>query len=305
MSWILSVDIGGTSFKAQAQDNQGSRSPVFQQETGSTDPENVLMAIMAHMAELKDSLKGDCLGIAGGFPGIVSSDSTILGSPHLPNWQGINLTTWFLENTQCPSIWTNDPNLAAYAELTTPAGLQSINLVMLTLGTGVGAGIILNRSIYSGSGFAGEAGHITVDPKGIQCACGRVGCLETVFSKLGLERAMTQSLGQILPGGVPELFEAAQDKQHPQYEKATDILRIAFDQFAVGISSILTLIDPDLLVLAGGLTGSGDFILKELKSHLNLRVKYPGYQLPTMVISSFGSQAGIEGGIALASENYL
>lgn len=310
MKWFLGIDIGGTSFKAQAFiESSQEFGELHKFETGSEDPQIVLDAIRDLYDQLKNQYGTDALALGGGFPGIVSAQSVILGSPNLPQWQGLNLVEWSRSTLSLPSAWTNDANCAALGELAQRSNIS--DLVMLTLGTGVGAGIVVNKKILTGRGFAGEAGHLHVQAEGELCGCGRRGCLETVFSKIGLEREIKSvfkgpQVESAYPNStvhdLPSLFAAAEQESHPQHESAMKIMDKSMDAFAIGISNILTLLDPEILVLAGGLTNSGEFILKELPKHLSTRVRYPGYSLPPIEISTLGDRAGVIGAVELAQQ---
>lgn len=305
MKWYLGVDIGGTSFKAMAysQDsNQSQYSELIQRETGSEDPQEVLKEIQSVYLSFKQNFGCDAQALAGGFPGILDSQSLVVGSPNLPAWQGIQLHEWSRQTLQVPSTWTNDANCAAYGELVQPGREGVMDLLMLTLGTGVGAGIVTHGQMVIGRGFAGEAGHVQVEEGGAQCGCGRRGCLETVFSKLGFERAILEHFGPESTMDLIELFEVAQDPQDSRFDQVQKIMDYAFDRFALGISNMVTLLDPEVIVLAGGLTNSREYILETLPRYLAQRIKYPGYTLPRIEISELGSLAGVKGAIGLARQ---
>lgn len=301
MNWKLGLDIGGTSFKAIAylEDTQ-KFSPLIQKETGSLEPQEVLKSIQEVYREFEEEYQAPAQSMGGGFPGILNPESRIIGSPNLPQWEGISLSEWTHKELGISSRWTNDANCAALAEVVQTGREEIQNLVMITLGTGVGAGIVLNRQVFAGSGFAGEAGHLMVEEEGALCGCGRRGCLETVFSKVGFERAIAKVFPQERSMDLPELFAIAQDPQHVDFPKVEPMMTHAFDAFAIGISNIITLMDPELIVLAGGLTQSRDYILKTLPQALAKRVKYPGYTLAPIEVSDLGSLAGVQGAIALA-----
>lgn len=301
MNWKLGLDIGGTSFKAMAYvvDTQ-EFSPLIQRETGSLQPQDVLKSITEVYREFEKQYQTPAQSMGGGFPGILNPESRIIGSPNLPQWEGISLSEWSHQELGIPSCWTNDANCAALAEVVQPGRETIQNLVMITLGTGVGAGIVLNRQVFAGSGFAGEAGHIMVEEDGELCGCGRRGCLETVFSKVGFERAIAKVFPKERSMDLPELFAIAQDTQHADFPKVQAIMDHAFDAFAIGISNIITLLDPELIVLAGGLTQSKEYILGTLPQALAKRVMYPGYTFAPIEVSDLGSLAGVQGAIALA-----
>lgn len=298
-TWYVGMDIGGTSVKlcASRQHQQiEHKCTLPSAELGAVEVLSQCIVQITEWAELYGSMP-TALGL--GFPGIISSTGTVLGAPNLPQWVGLPLQKWLSQTLHIPVKLANDANAAALAEaeyLHQHQGYQSV--VFLTLGTGVGAGIVIKGQIYEGAkGFAAEAGHITVEPQGFACGCGRRGCLEQYFSSKGILQIAREEFGTS-DQSVKQIFKKA--ALGSVTEQA--ILQRACDCLAIGLSNICTIIDPDCIVLGGGISKDGDQLLDLLEIALRDRLKYPGYTLPDLRISHYHEQAGSHGCLLLASQ---
>jgi len=210
-----------------------------------------------------------------------------------------------------PTVVDNDANVAAWAEFRFNVARTDKNMLFLTVGTGVGGGIILDGAVYRGSsGIAGEIGHLIVDPKsGILCGCGNVGCLEAVASGTALERmgraAAARDYNSKLTelAGSPErvtgkiIFEAA--------DKGDPVASLLFEELGnwlgIGIASLVNVLDFDSIVLGGGLAAAGELLLVPTRDSFNRHVFGRPYRsLPKIRLSRFGEAAGLIGAATLA-----
>lgn len=289
------VDVGGTTAKLVLCGDDGrlaAPAPVPTRGLAAAD------ALDAVAAALKQGAEGRPVVRCGvGFPGIVRNGTTVHGSPNLPQWTGVDLAGELgarlaSDSGPCAVRAANDANAAALAESRLGGKSAVRNLLFLTLGTGVGGGVVADGKILAGrGGFAGEAGHVTVDPDGEPCGCGRNGCLEAHFSELGLSAAAARAgLGELT---AKEIFDRAKAGD----AACLDLLDEGLDRLAIGISGMCALLDPEEIVLGGGIAKAGQFLLDALRPHLAERIKYPGYEIPKVRLAALGSDAGVLGAL--------
>src|SRR5690606_20970794 len=189
---IIGIDLGGTTVKFAILSSEGDIQQKWSIETdiseeGTKIVPSIIASIKKHI-EMYDMSTGDFLGIGMGSPGTVDAENgTVIGAYNL-NWKTLQMVRQQIEEgTGIPFFIDNDANVAALGEAWRGAGESEPDVVFLTLGTGVGGGIIVDKKLVHGAtGAAGEVGHITVEPNGFQCTCGKTGCLETVASATGV-----------------------------------------------------------------------------------------------------------------------
>lgn len=209
--YAIGVDLGGTNLRISAVDDQGT---LLEKVTLGTQVSKgrdfvvgeMVDAIRDLLARLKPS--GELAGIGIGVPGIIDMDTGLLrGSPNLPGWDNYPVHADIERRLGTPVILENDANAAALGEKWLGAARDFDSMVMLTLGTGVGGGIVLNGKIWHGmNGMAGELGHTTVEPNGHPCGCGNIGCLEQYASATAIVRMAREEIAN----GAPELTRAAE-----------------------------------------------------------------------------------------------
>ncbi len=204
----------------------------------------------------------------------------------VPKWQGYNITAHLECSFPCPVLIDNDANLGALAELWWGAGPAVKNLAYIKVATGIGAGLIINGRIFRGSaGVAGEIGHTAIDANGARCECGLNGCLTTfIGTQFLLERAAdharTSGSARPAPKTLDELVDAALDGE----PNAVELIRYTGQRLGIGVANMLNLLNPDTVVLGGGITRASDLLvgavresvgkmsLAESTSHAEIRV---------------------------------
>ncbi len=209
------------------------------------------------------------LGIGVGCPGAVnSSKGTLPRSPNLPGWAGLSLKDIFEKATGLPVCLANDANAAALGESFFGTGKNSKNFIYITVSTGIGGGIVINRELYEGSGFvAGEIGHSSIVPEGKKCACGKLGCLEAYAS--GTAIAGYYREGKKKKGlGAKEVGLAARAGD----KLAIESYRKAGYYLGIGIANLLNILNPEKVVIGGGVLKSAHKIfwatlMKSVKQH--------------------------------------
>jgi glucokinase len=230
-------------------------------------------------------------------------------APH-NTYRRLELRRLLHERTGLPTIVDNDANAAAWAEARFGAGAGCDDLVLVTVGTGIGGGLVLDGRLYHGEqGFAGELGHMIVDPDGDRCACGNHGCLEAMASgstlgRLGREAAAADPGGRLaaLAGG-PDLVTG-----EVVFAAATEgdkLARALFERIGhwlgVGVASLVTIFDPDLVVVGGGVAATGELLLAPARASFERYVHGRAHRdLPPVVPTRLGADGGLVGAATLA-----
>ncbi len=302
------IDIGGTSVKLGLFSDQGSlldkwEIPTRKEDSGSHILEDVAESINKKIAA--DKLDRErIIGIGIGVPGPVTEDGTVINCVNL-GWGVFNVAEETKRLTGFETKVGNDANVAALGEMWQGGGRGYKNLIMVTLGTGVGGGVILNGEILTGSnGAAGEIGHITVNFKEEdKCNCGRNGCLEQFASATGIVKEAKRLLEK------SEEPSKLRDVQHLSakvifdYAKEGDALSIELvDQLcrylAIAMSHIAHVVDPQAFVIGGGVSKAGTMLTDLIKKYYESNVLF-ALQNKDFKLAELGNDAGIYGSAKL------
>jgi glucokinase len=261
VSTFLGVDIGGTNIKIAAVAPGGRVLARGLLETRAGEgPTQAFRASHAAARTLAGATGVGAVGI--GCAGLVDARRGVLrGSPNLPGWAGTPLASLARRYFSVPVIVENDATCAAYGE-SFVRGARGRNLVAITLGTGVGGGIVVDGNIVRGaSGFGGEIGHMTVDPNGPRCRCGSRGCLESYAGSYGIVAAARRA-GRARAGTrrTPRTARAVLDAARAGDAVCRRAVREAGEHLGIAIASILDMLNPSVVVVAGGIAGSFDLL---------------------------------------------
>jgi glucokinase len=310
---VVSVDLGGTNLRVAAVSGDGAISErieeVSEARSGSESVlQKVLSAVKAVGLKMETSGR-HVSGVAMGFPGIVDPDKGIVHrSPHFPDWRDLDILTFFKREISWPIAVDNDANLAAAGEAWKGAGQGLKNFLMMTLGTGVGGGIVIDGRVFRGDrGFAGEFGHVCIETNGPECACGSRGCLETFVSATGILRLAEESgqadaREQLLEKlGKPLARTTAKDL----YEAALDgdmfsntLFKKMGYYLGIGIASLVNTVGVETVVVGGGVAEAWDFFIEPTKKELAQRTYEETARAVRIVKSALGSDAALTGGAA-------
>lgn len=311
---LIGVDIGGTTIKIGVIKTEGTIVDKWEIKTNKDNnakniPLDIWNSIKLKIKNL-DIEKTDILGIGVGAPGFVDVKTGEVSIAVNLGWKDFKLAAILKELSGLPVMVDNDANIAAVGENWKGSGRLADNLIAITLGTGVGGGIIANGQVINGvNGTAGEIGHITVEAGGSPCNCGRNGCLETVASATGIVRQAKNAIqsdsvttlkdrSKLKELSAKDVFELAAtgDKASQEIiDRVTDVLGLA-------IANMATIINPSIIVIGGGVSKAGEDLLKPL------RKAFESYTLPRIdegcefVIASLGNDAGIIGGAYLVKQ---
>lgn len=309
--YAIGVDLGGTSIKIGMVDEKGKIVEKVSVDSLANDgPNAVVSQIKKGIKQLlkKDDYK--LLGIGIGSPGTIRiKKGTVEDPPNFPGWGKIHLGNLIKKEFKVEVFVENDANAAAIGELIYGAGRKYENFIMITLGTGVGGGIIINKKIYRGEvGGAGELGHVTIDAEGVPCKCGSFGCVEAyIGSNYLIERVKTE-LQKVKKSILLELCDNNLDKLNPQIIHEAAVLG---DQFArsiiidtgkrlgYGLSSAVNIMDIATIIIGGGVAGFGELLFTSVEETLKLRVMKPFQNRIVVIPAKLKNEAGIKGASAL------
>jgi glucokinase len=238
------------------------------------------------------------IGISFGGPVNPTLTRTLL-SHHGPGWEDVALVDRVSVLFGLPAAMDNDANAAALGEWRFGAARGTRNALYVTVSTGIGGGIIVEGKLYRGSrGLSGEIGHIVVIPNGPDCTCGKRGCLEAVSAGPGIARAYAHAVG-----GSVENVTAADVFLHAQQGDsfAQDVLANAIHHLGVGIADAINLLDPDVVVVGGGVSRAGDALFKPLREAVRSACLYSPDDGVRIVPAELGDAVGILGAVALVA----
>ncbi|HSP39410.1 MAG TPA: ROK family glucokinase [Frankiaceae bacterium] len=333
MGLAIGIDVGGTKILAGVVDDDGHLSATTGRPTPSTDPEAVADAI----AEIVDELRGkvgsgvgsgadtgdgdgadtgagiETVGI--GAAGFVDRDrSTLLFAPNLA-WRDEPLRDKVAKRVELPVVVENDANATAWGEFRFGAGRERSDLICLTIGTGIGGGIVLGEALYRGSfGIGGEVGHIRVVPNGRRCGCGNRGCWEQYCSGRALVRE-AQEIARVDPryggrlrelgGGEPSGIDGqhvttAAEEGDPAALECYGVIGRWLGQ---GLADLAAVLDPSTFVIGGGVSEAGDLLLEPARAAFGQRLTGHGHRsVADVLVAELGAQAGLIGAADLSRQ---
>lgn len=309
---MLGIDIGGTSTKFGFVNMFGK---VIVEEKIPTFPDQSAESLLHRLKNEVDSLydqiaeQYDWIGIGVGAPNANHYTGQVVNPPNL-KWGTVNLVELFSEVFPDQQTYlTNDANIAAFAEMKFGAGQGIKHFIVITLGTGLGSGIVVDDKIVHGStGFAGELGHMTVVKDGRECGCGRKGCLETYSSANGIRRTVLELLAN---SNKPSQFRgvAFNEINGKMISKAAkegdEIAKMAFlecgDKLGEALANAVTVTSPELIILVGGLAQAGKLIIDPTQDSLNRHIFAPFKNTVKVVASGIDVEnVAVIGAAALA-----
>lgn len=302
--FIISIDLGGTNLKVALVD---SRYRIIDREILSTQrfsrKESLIRQIINCVKRIvkKHNLGPACvLGVGLGLPGPIDYRRGIVHFfPNIPGWREVNLKNILEKKLNLPVFLDNDANLMSWAEHKLGAARGFANAICLTLGTGVGGGIILENRLYRGpDNAAGEIGHIPINESGPLCNCGGIACLETYIGNNHIIKEAQRLFRRKI--SLEELSSLAK-RGNPQ---AKVIWRTAADRLGIALSAVVNLLNPDIIVLGGGVANAGKILFDEVKKIVNSRSMNVQARRVKIVKASLGSDAGLIGAAIMVQERF-
>ncbi len=293
---LVGVDIGGTKIAAGTVDELGSIDRSARRATPAADQ---IPAVVADLvSELADGR--DVVGVGVGAAGFVGADrSTILTAPNI-DWLDAPVGAQIARLVDAPVVVENDANAAAWGEHRFGAGRGARHVLAVTVGTGVGGGVVVDGQLLRGAhGVAAEVGHVRFERDGLLCGCGQHGCLEQYASGRALVR---RAVGRVvLPGGAdvtgPDVTRLAIEGDAAARELLAEVGR----DLGEGVASLLAVLDPEVVVIGGGVSEAGELFIGPVRESLT-RFITGGDERPAPVVraAELGNEAGLIGAADLA-----
>jgi glucokinase len=303
----VGVDVGGTKIAAAVVSPEGKILNEVRYPTQAVPPNRLIETIARAITEVKDGFEvgGVCLGVPGL---ILAAENKVVFSPNLHEIENIRLDEEMDRRAGLSVTVENDANAAAWGEFQFGAGKDVDHLIFITLGTGVGGGVITHGVLLRGSqGAGGELGHVTIDPTGPRCGCRNYGCLEALASGTAIERRAREiasdrpdsALGrlaierQVLGEDVTRLAQEGD-------EAALQVLQETGVWLGIGLAGFVNIFNPEVIAVGGGASQAGELILEPARKEVQLRARSPSRDLVEIQEASLGPASGVLGAAALA-----
>lgn len=298
---VIGIDFGGTTIKFGVVTENGKIIDGWSIPTPTQSaPKDTMKKITS---EIIKRIEGNyhLLGIGLGIPGSVDPLTFKVYDCNNLGWnEKTDLMKYLKPVLKVPVIIENDANVAAIGERWQGAANKD-NFMYITLGTGVGAGIVLNNHLIKGStGAAGELGHVIVNPDGLKCTCGNRGCLETVSSATGIVRLYKQFAKIHTNITTKQIFDQAK-KNSLSLENKT--INIACDYLGLAIANVVNVLNLQEIIIGGGVSNAGEFLRSKIEKSMNQYLYMNNQKLTKVKLATLGNNAGIYGAAKLALNN--
>ena len=305
MALTIGIDLGGTKMSAGLVHPNGQ----IERKLVVARPRNAHEMAIAPV-ELAEELWGDEVAAIGvGVAGLVATDGTLVWGPNVAG-EHVPFGALMRERFAVPVLVDNDANLAALAEALIGASQGYQHSIMITLGTGIGGGLILAGEIFHGASFAGEIGHFVVDAGGPACTCGQNGCWETFASGRRLDQMARDiaardphgAIATLAQGELPSgalLTQAAIDGDSVAREHLVEMA----EWLGLGIANLIAILDPEIIVIGGGASAAGDLLLAPTRIAVMQKLEGAAHRVEVPIVgAALGADAGLIGAALAANE---
>ncbi len=308
---VIGVDLGGTNLRTALLTTDGDILELYKEATHASEGwEKVVLRIANNIirqqeAAVKRGMDVQVVGV--GAPGVIQMNTGIVvKSPNFPDWNNLPLKETLEHRLKLPVFIENDANAAALGEQWRGAAKGIDSMLLLTLGTGVGGGIVLNKKIWHGAdGMAGEIGHLTLIPDGRLCTCGNNGCLEMYASARGIVQSYQEAAGGSL--SADDLHAMTSEKVY-QMAQAGDrtarrVLKEAGRMLGIALAGLVNIFNPEMIVLGGRIKDAWPLFIDSVREEVLRRAFLVPAQRARIVPSLLGDDAGMVGAAAAALQN--
>lgn len=307
---VVGVDVGGTKTLLALVDPHGGVQARRRMETPQRGPEDFVRRLAGELAALLQEAgrrREEVLGLGVGAPGPLDPQSgVVFEPPNLAGWRDVPLAAMLREAAGIPTWVENDANAAALAEAWVGVGVGVRDLIYITVSTGIGGGLILNGELYHGvSGTAGEVGHMTVEPEGPLCGCGRRGHLEAVASGGAIARMAQEALRAgretRLRALSPQALtaEAVAEVARQGDAVAREVYARAGAYIGLAVASLVNVLNPAMVVFGGGVSKAGDLLLEPVRRVVRERAFRRPAEAVQIVPAALGDDVGVIGAAAV------
>lgn len=292
--FAIGIDLGGTNLRVGLVRSDGKIEVQKSVPVGKDKSAKRVAALIGEqVVSMAKQASTEPIGCGCGIPGIVNAQKGIVySSPNFPAWKNIDFLKLLKEKISLPLIIDNDANMFALAELLYGAGRGHKNLVVLTLGSGIGGGIVIDGKVFHGDrGFAGEVGHIVVEPEGVPCGCGSHGC----FEQYAASRAFI-NMAKKKPIDSKQLKPELMAKLARQGDKtAKEMWKIFGSYLGIGIASLINALGITTIVMGGGITKSWDLFIGATRAEISRRTYKKNVEHLKLLKASLSESTGIVG----------
>jgi glucokinase len=281
---VVAIDVGGTNLKGAVVNGDGQAHHCERRPTGAADGPDAVLSLATDLAGAVPEI----LAVGLALPGIVDDETgTVVNAANL-RWRDVPIGALTRERLGVAVAVMHDVRAAAVAEGLLGAARGARDYLLITLGTGVGAAMVIRGQPYTGAhGFGGELGHVAVEPRGPLCGCGRSGCLEAFASAGHIALRYRAMAGEDGEGcSAREVAERAAGGD----AIAGAVWREALDALALAVANYTTLMDPELVVIGGGMAAAGDDLFDSLRHRLEAHMRFG--KAPAVVAARLGEEAG-------------
>jgi glucokinase len=303
---VFAVDLGGTYLRIALVDGCGKIHDQLKQRTPQGDSPDVIVDALAAAADKWTADGRRIAAVSIMVPGTVdNANAVVVQAPNLPSLTNFPLKNVLEERFGWPVLLENDANAAAVGEMWLGAARGCRDVVSVTLGTGVGGGVILDGELWRGAhGSAGEIGHTTVDPfSGLKCKCGNIGCLELFASATAIVRMTREDLPRF-PDSKLKCDGLDAEKVYHAGREGDELALAVFKKFGVylgiGLANLINIIDPEIIVIAGGVVNGWDLFAPHMQHEVNERAVRVTAQQVKIAAAQCGDNAGLLGAARLA-----
>lgn len=315
----LGIDLGGSNISAVLLDAAGQTIQFKKIETlAAQGPKKVIQRIVDLSRQIQTEANvsdRQLIAVGIGVPGVLDlGRGMVVFSPNLPGWKNIPLGKLLSAQIHKPIVIDNDANVAALGEKLFGAGRNSDFVVVYTLGTGVGGGIIIDGKIYHGAkDGAGELGHTTILPDGPPCGCGNIGCLEALVSGTAIARRGREAMASGQPTlmrelaqGRPEnltaklVFEAAKKGDL----EALRLVRETGQYLGIAVANVINLLDPERVIIGGGVAVAGEILMRAVREEVRRRAMKALLKHVKIVRAQLSDRAGVIGAAGAAMQAF-
>jgi glucokinase len=301
---VFAADLGGTNLRSATVDENGKINLRLRQNTPQTDePEEIVQALVMAVRECKaqsEALGGNLSAVSVVVPGSVNVEQgVVVKAPNLPCLNGFQLTAALSSELDLPATIENDANAAAVGEMWQGAGKGHRTIVCLTLGTGVGGGIILDGKLWRGvNDSAAEIGHMCVDPfGGVACQCGSRGCLEVYASATAIVRMAREGRPRHLNSLLIAQEKLTAEEIYWAGMKGDELALEAFRRMGIylgiGLANLINILNPEMIVIGGGVVSAWELFAQ----HMQREIAERAFPVPAMEVKVVAGECGDDAGL--------